>query len=255
MEQYKTALEHISVRAGTAIPTGAAEGALAALYQRREEAWPFLAEHLTADDLNQNEEQRSRKIGVRANGTEDRKGDVDGEGEPSVASETDGVTTATTDRTGQHEESGTGQHHQRPGRAREKKRSDSTTSSGEGAPELFSLARLSVALEEFACACEERGDALEGLAVQDLMKFLYLGGQARVSFLYVGVLEFGTMLRTNVERRGDCCGTSEGENPCPKSTVASSGCHSVLGRQRRCCLEVDSSIVLSELLEQSRCAT
>lgn len=186
MEQYKTALEHISVRAGTAIPTGAAEGALAALYQRREEAWPFLAEHLIADGIERKEGKLSSKSGTQANGIEGRKGDADGEVERPAAFAPDGAITTTTDRTKQqHEESGVGQHQQRTGRAREKKRRSSTMASGEAISEPFSLARLSVALEAFACACEDRGCPLEGLAVQHLVDFLYLGGQANVSPQYL----------------------------------------------------------------------
>ena len=197
MEQYKTALEHISVRAGTAIPTGAAEGALAVLYQRREEAWPFLAEHLTADDLDKKGEGTPPESGAQANGADDRKGDVDGEGEPQAGSEVDDTTTATTERTAQRR--------QRTGRPREQRRSSSITSTDEAAPEPFTLARLSVALEEFACACEERGDPLEGLAVQGLMKFLYLGGQAKVGFPYLEkACDLGTssILKMSNKRQG-----------------------------------------------------
>lgn len=174
-------LEHISVRAGTAIPTGAAEGTLLALYQRREEAWPFLAEHLIAEGVGQKEEQPSPTSGTQENGTEDRKGDVGDEGE-QPGSEPDRVITTTAGRTEQHhEESDIEPRQQRTGRVREKKRSSLAVSSGEAIPESFSLARLSVAIDAFACACEDRGCALEGLAVQDLMNFLYLSGQAKVS--------------------------------------------------------------------------
>lgn len=192
VEQYKTALEHISVRAGTAIPTGAAERALAVLYQRQEEAWPFLADHL-ADDAGQRGERASSTSGTQAKGTEDGKGDAYGEGERPVTSEPDGAI-PTTDRTKlPEEESGTGQQRQqqRTGRDRGKKRSSSTTSSGEAVPESFSFARLSAALEAFARACEDRGSALEGLAVQDLMNCLYLGGQAKVSLEHLGAFDCG----------------------------------------------------------------
>lgn len=198
VEQYKTALEHISVRAGTAIPTGAAEGALAALYQRREEAWPFLAKYLTADDVTQKEEEASPKCDVQANGTEDRKGGVDGEGERAVAYEPDvaTTTTTTTDKPEEKpEDSDTGQHQQRTLRARGNKPSGSTTSSAEAVSESFSLIRLSTALEAFARACEDRGCALEGLAVQDLVDFLYLGGQAKASSQCFGEFGCGSILR------------------------------------------------------------
>lgn len=183
MEQYKTALEHISVRAGTAIPTGAAEGALAALYQQREEAWPFLAEHLVSDGARREESRSPKTSGTQANGTEDGKGDVGGEGERRVASETDGATTSTNDKAERHEKrGGVGKHQQPTGHARETKRGgSSTTSSGDALlPESVSLLRLSAAIEAFACTRQDRSSALEGLAVQDLMNFLYLGGQAKV---------------------------------------------------------------------------
>ena len=193
VEQYKTALEHISVRAGTAIPTGAAEEALAALYQHGEDAWPFLKEHLTVDDSSLKKPQTSSNSGAQANGTEDDgKGDADGEGEERpVASQADcGAKTSAVDRTERHEESGAGQKQQHAGRAREKKRSSSTTSSDEAVPASFRVSRLSVALEAFARACGERGSALEGSAIQDLTSFLYLSGQAKVGFQRLGGIKF-----------------------------------------------------------------
>lgn len=234
MEQYKKALEHISVRAGTAIPTGAAEGALAALYQRREEAWPFLAEHLSGGDVSQKERQPSPKSGLHTNSTQVGKGDAGGEGERPAAFEPDGAETATSDGTGQREERGIGQRRQRTGRVRENKRnsSSSTTSSGDEAiPESFSLESLSVALEAFACTCEERGSALQGLAVQDLRNFLYLDGQAKAGSQYRGTLDSGSFLRIDYGTDGSSLwhALKEENRVQSRHYLASSGRHSVFG--------------------------
>lgn len=183
--QYKTALEHMSVRAGTAIPTGAAEGALAFLYEQREQAWPFLAKRLIAVDVRDNQQEAVSPTNDihPANGREKRQGSVDTKGEAAVASKpgkTDGNSQPNESGIGQQE----GQQEQREGLDQQNEKS---ITSGDTVPETFSLAHMSGALEAFGRACSERDCALEGLAVQDLVNFLYLGGQAKVRFKFLGV--------------------------------------------------------------------
>lgn len=172
--QYKTALEHMSVRAGTAIPTGGAEGVLAFLYEQKEEAWQFLTERLVTVDPGYMQEEVSPKNGTNpAKGPEERGRGADTDGEAAVTSRP-----GETDGTSQSDENGIRQH-EKQGREQGDK---NIKKSGDATSESFSLAQMSAALEEFARACSDRGCAPEGLAVQDLLNFLYLGGQAKVCF-------------------------------------------------------------------------
>lgn len=158
------------MRAGSAIPTGGAEGVLAFLYEQNQKAWPFLTERLMAVDPGDTQEEVSPKNGnAPAEGLEEREGGADTEGEAAVTSrpgETDGKN--------QSNENGIGQQEKPKGRDQDDEKRVKR--------ESYSLARMSAALEEFAHACSDRGCVPEGLAVQDLVNFLYLGGQAKVRF-------------------------------------------------------------------------
>lgn len=172
-EQYATGLEHIAVRAGTAIPTGAAEQSLASLYRQREEAWPFLAQHLTNADAEDNEKNDFPNNGTQLE--EEAGADKPDEGATSKSVESANEKSQTGEIGGAQV-----QQQQQHGSGQEDEKRNSTVASGEGDGETFSLARLSAALEAFARARDDRGCPLDGLAIQDLVAFLYLGGHARV---------------------------------------------------------------------------
>lgn len=181
--QYKTALEHMTVRAGTAIPTGAAEGALAFIYEKKEEAWPFLAERLVVVDAGDTREISPRNGPTSTNDREERAGSIDTEGEAAV-SEKSAVPSGPrkTDGKSRPDEGGIGRQEKRNGRDLKYKKS---SPSGDVVLASFSLAQVSAALEAFARACKDRGCAPEGLAVPELVNFFYLGGQAKVRFRYL----------------------------------------------------------------------
>lgn len=169
------------MRAGTAIPTGAAERSLGFLYQQKEEAWPCLAAHLDAAAARDEREghHTSRTGAQPATSTDAAKGEAGVAGGGPATSEAEEA--AGPDN---QEEGGAGRRGERrsPGHDREGKEGKSIAEDGATAvSESFSLARLSDALRAFARACEDRGCALEDFAVQDLVNFLYLGGQTKVS--------------------------------------------------------------------------
>ncbi|CAM9155421.1 unnamed protein product [Scytosiphon promiscuus] len=173
---YKIALEHISVRAGTTIPTGSAERALASLYRQREEAWPFLAERLAADTAGDRGSADPSESGTPDEADKERD-DV----ENAQAATTKPEHSA--DEGGQREKSGKQKEQSPPqvrkGHGDDDKKGASVDTGGEAVCESFSLPRVSTALEAFARACVDRGCPLDDFDVQDLENFLYLGGQAK----------------------------------------------------------------------------
>jgi len=174
----------MSVRAGSAIPTGAAERSLGSLYQQREEAWPFLAAHLAAAAAaGDGREGNASRSGVQpASGTDAGKGEAGVAGAGPVASEVEGADKQ------EEGSAGTRGGERSPERNREGREREPVAADG-GAPgsEAFSLTHLSGALGAFARACEDRGCALEDFAVQDLVNFFYLGGQTKASCSLSGV--------------------------------------------------------------------
>ncbi len=188
-DQYKEALEHISVRAGTAIPTGAAERSLGSLYQQREEAWPFLAAHLAAAAAGDEREGHAtpRTEAQPATGTDAEKDEAGVAGGGPVTSEAEEVVMVTAPDNQEDVGGGTLGERRSPGRDREGRGVKSIAVDGASAmSESFSLSRLSDALGAFARVCEDRGRALEDFAVKDLVNFFYLGGQTKAS-CYVAV--------------------------------------------------------------------
>ncbi|CAM9493322.1 unnamed protein product [Ectocarpus fasciculatus] len=186
-EQYAAGLEHIAVRAGTAIPTGAAEQSLASLYRQREEAWPFLAQHLTNADAEDNENNDSPDNDTQVEedaGADKPDGQVTSKSVESVNEKSQRGETGGAQLQQQQQQHCSGQ---------EDRRRNSTVASGAGDGESFSLARLSAALEAFARARDDRGLPLDGLAIQDLVDFLYLGGHARMTLeeLQAIVMKYG----------------------------------------------------------------
>lgn len=164
----------MAVRAGTAIPTGAAEQSLASLYRQREEAWPFLAQQLTNADAADNEKNHTPNNDTQLK--EEAGTDKPDEEVTSKSRESANVNSQRGEFGGAQVEKQQQQH----GSGQEDRKRNSTVAGGEGDGETFSLARLSAALKAFARARDDRGCPLDGLAIQDLLDFLYLGGHARV---------------------------------------------------------------------------
>ncbi|CBN78026.1 hypothetical protein Esi_0082_0041 [Ectocarpus siliculosus] len=172
-EQYASGLEHMAVRAGTAIPTGAAEQSLASLYRQREEAWPFLAQQLTNADAEDSKEKDTPNNGTQLK-------EEAGATKPDEVVTSQSVESANVNsQRGEFGGAQVEQQQQQHSSGQEDRKRNSTVAGGEGDGETFSLARLSAALEAFARARDDRGYPLDGLAIQDLVAFLYLGGHAR----------------------------------------------------------------------------
>lgn len=149
------ALEHISAREGTGIPTGGAEQALAFLHRHGEEVWPFLTQNLAGAEQNQSDRVVD-SLQVPARYSDDS---------PSVGSESglggkDGVVT-------------------RHKRDRGNKQAAPADGDGQSEP-AYTLDQVSAALEKFGLECHTRGDAVGELAFRDLINYLYLGGQTKV---------------------------------------------------------------------------
>ncbi|CAM9723875.1 unnamed protein product, partial [Ectocarpus sp. 8 AP-2014] len=186
-EQYASGLEHMAVRAGTAIPTGAAEQSLASLYRQREEAWPFLAQQLTNADAEDNKENDTPN-----NDTQLKEEAGADKPDEEVTSKSVGPANVNSQR-GEFGGAQVEQQQQQHGSGQEDRKRNSTVTGGEGDGETFSLARLSAALEALARARDDRGCPLDGLAIQDLVAFLYLGGHARMTLaeLQAIVMKYG----------------------------------------------------------------
>lgn len=150
------------MREGTAIPTGAAEQALASLYRLGEGLWPFLTQHISGE---KHDTSTKDLLAVKDNK------DV---GTPHILAGKAAGTGSSTDAEN-HIERGGGQRQKQ--RAREKNHRKSTASD---AAVSYSLAQLRDVLEAFICTRGNRECVLEGFALKDLTNFLYLRGQAKV---------------------------------------------------------------------------
>ena len=149
------ALEHISAREGTGIPTGDAEQALAFLHRHEEEVWPFLTQHLAGAEQNQSDHV------VDAVQVLSRYSDES----PSVDNES-----------GLGGKDGVVMRHKR-----DRGNKQAAPANGDGESEsAYTLDQVSAALEKFGLECHTRGDAVGELAFRDLINYLYLGGQTKV---------------------------------------------------------------------------
>lgn len=153
VRQYSMALEHISAREGTGIPTGAAEQALAFLHQHGEEVWPFLTQHLARAEQNQSDHAVDvSQAPTRYSDESPSAGNDNGLGGK------DGAVT-------------------RHKRDRGNKQAASADGDGESA---YALDQVSAALEDFGRERHTREDTVGELAFRDLINYLYLGGQTKV---------------------------------------------------------------------------
>lgn len=153
VRQYSMALEHISAREGTGIPTGAAEQALAFLHRHGEEVWPFLAQHLAGT-----EQKQSDHVVDVSQAPARYSDEAPSAGNDNRLPEKDGVVV-------QHK------------RDRGNKQAAPVNGDEEAA---YTLDQVSAALEMFGRERHTRGDAVEELAFRDLNNYLYLGGQTKV---------------------------------------------------------------------------
>lgn len=159
--QYRIALDHIAARTGTGIPTGGAEQALASLCHHDIDIWSFLNKFLRDDD---NSVQESSTL-VDVN-----PGHHDGSAAKTFCVPGECEKTESSVESPGHRETGVV-----GGRKTSK-----GTESDKSVPS-FPLSLLSKALLAF-CATRSSGEdcTLTEVAIQDLMNFLYLGGQTKV---------------------------------------------------------------------------
>lgn len=158
--QYMAALEHMSVRSGTAIPTGAAEQSLAYLYRHGKEVWPFLTHQLAITDQDTTADTPA----------------LDGSEGADISSAEGGKSETSASRADEkrrEKKGGVGRSELAKDTAREDSIASNTRAS-------CSLARLSRALEAFVRARAEKGPAPEEFSIPKLTNFLYLGGQTKV---------------------------------------------------------------------------
>lgn len=165
MEEYRTALDHISVRSGTGVPTGGAEQALAALCRHGDTIWQFLDTFLA--DTNNGISNHSESTTTQPEGSEkiveesllrDQSG---GEQLHSLAG----------GRAAEGQEQG-----------RQSVDGQADTATGNVVAQSYSLFQLSAALSAFSGLHigTDQGYTLGAHAVQDLTNFLYLEGQTEV---------------------------------------------------------------------------
>lgn len=147
------ALEHISAREGTGIPTGDAEQALAFLHRHGEEVWPFLTRRLAS--------------------TEQKQGGDIVEAPQTLARYSDETPSASNDN-GVRDKGGVDTLHRRDGGHKQ------APSAVNGDGESYTLDQVSAALEAFGREGHTRGGAMGELAFRDLVNYLYLGGQTKV---------------------------------------------------------------------------
>lgn len=153
MKQYSMALEHISAREGTGIPTGAAEQALAFLHQHGEEVWPFLTQHLADAEQKQSDHVVDvLQAPVRYSDETPSAGNSNGLGGK------DGIVTR---------------------RKRDRGNKQAAPANGDG-ESAYTLDQVFAALEVFGRECTTRENAVGELAFRDLINYLYLGGQTKV---------------------------------------------------------------------------
>ena len=172
LRTYIEALEYMAVRTGTAVPTGAAEKALAFLCQHTDHLWPFLQEELLGNHLGGDKKggkygsSENKSLGEKllplesiGSGTELS---LDFGGSSWAARGTDGQRGAPRDMLGK-------------------------SIVIDCANKMYPLARVSAALEAFVIAFGDDGVAPGDFPLQDLTNFLYLGGQTKVETTRRGV--------------------------------------------------------------------
>ncbi|CAM9126272.1 unnamed protein product, partial [Laminaria digitata] len=154
VRQYSMALEHISAREGTGIPTGAAEQALAFLHRHGEEVWPFLAQHLAGT-----EQKQSDHVVDVSQAPARYSDEAPSAGNDNRLREKDGVVVQ-----------------------RKRDRGNKQAAPVNGDEEAaYTLDQVSAALEMFGRERHTRGDAVGELAFRDLNNYLYLGGQTKIT--------------------------------------------------------------------------
>lgn len=160
--QYRAALDHMSARAGTGVPIGGAENALAFLYRQGERVWEFLDAFLLG---------LTRGIATTASTADQRDATNDSRGSILDKNfESEALSVTEQDRTVEHQN-------------QELSDCDKPDSDLGKSTNSWSILQLSTALSAFIFGRKGQGDTLHNQDVRDLMNFLYLEDQAKVNFI------------------------------------------------------------------------
>lgn len=156
----------MSARAGTAIPLGMAEKALAFLSQHTKGLWSFLKEDIVHSSKEQGAVEEGRSTDCLESGAvsdmsrlKSNGSGTEESGNESKSSRKRGVSS---------------------GRSGEKDGTVVDSIAIDDATGTYPLSQISSALEAFARCLGDHGVSPEDFPLQDLINFLYLGGQAKV---------------------------------------------------------------------------
>lgn len=160
----------MSARAGTSIPLGMAEKALAFLCRHTKALWAFLKKDIVHSSKEQGTAKGGRRAEFLESGVVSDMSRIKPNGSGADDSGNDGESSW--------------KRGVRGGQPRDKDDIDDAT-------ETYPLSRISSALEAFARSLGDHGASPEEFPLHDLINFLYLGGQAKVRDQANGSLRVG----------------------------------------------------------------